>query len=397
MAKLTLTPLVSAYQAVPALNANNDLIEAAIENTLSRDGTSPNQMNAVFDMNSNRIINLGDAVGSTDAVTLQQVIDLVAALIDFDSGAGLLPASVVSIVDLGDLYTAIEVESALQEVMLAVIALSQPVGASMVGIDDLAGNFTATDVEAALAEIIADYAATTNNNGASKIGIRDAGAFYAATDVEAALAEVKTVLAGSGGAATVGVNDTGGFYTATDVEGILQEIGPQVGVAANFRGCRAYRSAALAAFPVPNHPTQAPPTTTIHEDALIMNVAVFDTDNIFNGANPTRLTVPAGVNQVKLRGFAAFNFGDTGVRHLRIRKNGGTGSVSQGQGGYVPHQADGNVGSAITVASHIITPVIVCNPGDYFEFYLQMQNQGSTTINPNTGSFEMEIIEGPSL
>ena len=30
------------------INNNNDLLEAAIENTLSRDGTSPNEMNADF-------------------------------------------------------------------------------------------------------------------------------------------------------------------------------------------------------------------------------------------------------------------------------------------------------------------------------------------------------------
>ena len=44
MAKLTLTDIVSGYASTTQYNANNSLIETAIENTLSRDGTTPNQM-----------------------------------------------------------------------------------------------------------------------------------------------------------------------------------------------------------------------------------------------------------------------------------------------------------------------------------------------------------------
>lgn len=44
--------------AVALANANNALITTAVDNTLSRDGTSPNQMGANLDMNSFQIINL---------------------------------------------------------------------------------------------------------------------------------------------------------------------------------------------------------------------------------------------------------------------------------------------------------------------------------------------------
>ena len=57
MAKLTLTDITSGYQTQSAYNANNQLVEDAIENTLSRDGTSPNQMEADLDLNSNDLIN----------------------------------------------------------------------------------------------------------------------------------------------------------------------------------------------------------------------------------------------------------------------------------------------------------------------------------------------------
>jgi hypothetical protein len=56
------------------LNANLDAIEAALENTLSRDGTSPNQMSAPLDMNSNRVTNLAAPVSGSDAARLTDVM-----------------------------------------------------------------------------------------------------------------------------------------------------------------------------------------------------------------------------------------------------------------------------------------------------------------------------------
>ncbi|TXH41973.1 MAG: hypothetical protein E6Q97_36605 [Desulfurellales bacterium] len=67
MAKLTLTDVASGYSAATTVNANNERIETALENTLSRDGTSPNGMNANIDMNSNRVVNLGSPQSSNDA------------------------------------------------------------------------------------------------------------------------------------------------------------------------------------------------------------------------------------------------------------------------------------------------------------------------------------------
>jgi hypothetical protein len=89
MAKLSLTDLVSGYAAAAAYNANNTLIEAALENTLSRDGTSPNTMSANLDMNSNKITNLTDGTNNQDAVTYAQL-----------AAASL--ASIASVDDLSD-------------------------------------------------------------------------------------------------------------------------------------------------------------------------------------------------------------------------------------------------------------------------------------------------------
>lgn len=59
--KLTLTTLSSLQNdtsATDKINANSAAIITAIDNTLSRDGTSPNQMSADLDMNSHRVLNL---------------------------------------------------------------------------------------------------------------------------------------------------------------------------------------------------------------------------------------------------------------------------------------------------------------------------------------------------
>lgn len=59
MAKLTLNDVTSGYASTTLVNANNTLTETALENTLSRDGTGPNQMEANLDMNGNNVLNIG--------------------------------------------------------------------------------------------------------------------------------------------------------------------------------------------------------------------------------------------------------------------------------------------------------------------------------------------------
>jgi len=59
----------SRYASVAALNANFSAIVTAIENTLSRDGTSPNTMSGNLDMNSNRILNLPAPTSDNEPIT----------------------------------------------------------------------------------------------------------------------------------------------------------------------------------------------------------------------------------------------------------------------------------------------------------------------------------------
>lgn len=80
MPKLTLNDITTGYAAREALNTNSGLIEDALENTLSRDGTGPNQMEADLDMNSNDILNVNTFNGA-DAATLSANLDVVAGSI----------------------------------------------------------------------------------------------------------------------------------------------------------------------------------------------------------------------------------------------------------------------------------------------------------------------------
>lgn len=60
MSKITLTNLVNLENqttAVSAINANNAVLTTALNNTLSRDGTSPNPMGASLDMNNYQVLN----------------------------------------------------------------------------------------------------------------------------------------------------------------------------------------------------------------------------------------------------------------------------------------------------------------------------------------------------
>ncbi len=76
MSKITLTDLVNLQNettAVNAINGNNAVIETAFDNTLSRDGSAPNSMEASIDMDSNRILNLPSPTSANEPVRLQDL------------------------------------------------------------------------------------------------------------------------------------------------------------------------------------------------------------------------------------------------------------------------------------------------------------------------------------
>jgi hypothetical protein len=66
MTKLTLTDLGSIDTAVSTINSNNQAIENFSDKVVTRDGSSPNSMQADFDMNNHRIINLPEPVSNSE-------------------------------------------------------------------------------------------------------------------------------------------------------------------------------------------------------------------------------------------------------------------------------------------------------------------------------------------
>ena len=72
MAKLTLTDLTqlssNETSAVTAINNNNAAIEAALELTVSRNGTTPNTLTADLDVNSKKFLNVPNPTAGGNAV-----------------------------------------------------------------------------------------------------------------------------------------------------------------------------------------------------------------------------------------------------------------------------------------------------------------------------------------
>lgn len=74
-----LSTLANAASAIATINSNNDKVEAALDNTISRDGSGPNMMEADLDINSHRLLNVGDPVDDTDGVNFGNLKTLVNA------------------------------------------------------------------------------------------------------------------------------------------------------------------------------------------------------------------------------------------------------------------------------------------------------------------------------
>jgi hypothetical protein len=113
MAKITLTDVASGYLSTTTFNANNTLLEAAIENTLSRDGTAPNTMSADLDMNSNQISNLPTPTNNSHAANKAYVdaVAIAASAGDMQAANNLsdVASAATSLVNLGLTATAAEI------------------------------------------------------------------------------------------------------------------------------------------------------------------------------------------------------------------------------------------------------------------------------------------------
>lgn len=114
-----LTTTTNTFLSIQQLNSNFQKIVDAFDNTVSRDGSTPNNMESELDMDSNRIINVSNSIHSKDAVNLSQLQAIVDQL-GFTEGAEtsyapykLFLSRVVNIpTDYPTLQDAIDTESA---------------------------------------------------------------------------------------------------------------------------------------------------------------------------------------------------------------------------------------------------------------------------------------------
>lgn len=102
MAKLTLSDvsniLGNPTSAAATINANNTLIETALENTLSRNGTIPNTMTADLDLNNNDILDVN--LLSTNSLTV--------------NGLPLVPGDAVNAANFATAAQGLKADTALQ-------------------------------------------------------------------------------------------------------------------------------------------------------------------------------------------------------------------------------------------------------------------------------------------
>lgn len=104
MAKVNLLNVGSLGNPISAqatINANNTAIEGAFENTLSRDGTAPNNMLAPIDMDGQRILNVGTPIADGDAANVRTLRALIQEFATTAGDLGALTGKVVSVESFG--------------------------------------------------------------------------------------------------------------------------------------------------------------------------------------------------------------------------------------------------------------------------------------------------------
>lgn len=117
---------------------------------------------------------------------------------------------------------------------------------------------------------------------------------------------------------------------------------------------------------------------------LDWDTEIVDEGDWFDSGNPTRLTVPAGVSQVRVMGAAVFAANSTGIRQVFIRKNGANFVGRPG--------ASYNASAAGNYTSFVSSGILDVTPGDYFEMRV-LQNSGGALNILGTDSSHWFAIE----
>jgi hypothetical protein len=199
MAKLTLNDIVSGYGTAALYNANNALLEAAVENTLSRDGTAPNTMGADLDMNTHDINNVGtincDLIlqdGQPIAANAVAVAAAQAALVSETNAAASAAAALLS-----------EANALASELAAAASAAAALISEGNASSSETAAGASATAASgsASAADASAIAAAASESAASLSEGNAATSEFNAAASESAASASASAALASEGAAA----------------------------------------------------------------------------------------------------------------------------------------------------------------------------------------------------
>ena len=227
MAKLTLTNITSQYASVDALNANFEAIEEALENTLSRDGTVPNTMEAALNMDGQAILNLPTPTTAGEPIPLSWAV---ANYPDFQTIAGLddeieaLAAILTEIVGVYGIRVNISV-------VASAITNVNNVGNSINDVNTVANNIT--DVTA-----VKNNAVNINKVAGKISKVEDvADSINNVDDVAAAIPNINTVVNYITPISTLGTIHTDISVTAAiapDVTTVASNVLPIINTASNI-------------------------------------------------------------------------------------------------------------------------------------------------------------------
>ncbi len=132
--KVSVSSITSQLGNKALFNSNFSTLADAFDNVLSLDGTSPNQMSANIDMNSNKVINLATPVDPNDAARLADVSAVVAAgLPDQTGNSGKYLTTDGSTASWGTITSFLTAANNLSDVASASTALSNLGGLPLAG------------------------------------------------------------------------------------------------------------------------------------------------------------------------------------------------------------------------------------------------------------------------
>lgn len=110
----------------------------------------------------------------------------------------------------------------------------------------------------------------------------------------------------------------------------------------------------------------------------------YDTDGFFSAANPSRLTVPSGVNYVILRAQVRWDSTADDMRQALIFKNGSPAYAGYAYDIRLTDDAD---------LSHLTTPVIPVSSGDYFEVVTKVEStSGNKILQSGSSWFSVQVM-----